>query len=1133
MSAKDIFRNGLLSVIALCAQPSVAVDYTYWFDMDKATAGSGSIAGSRGNLVIDVSELDGNMHTIHFQVHNGDNEYSSVSSAMFATSFSLGSVTAYVYIDGKLHTTCQAGNYAENAVEFEVDATGLEYGLHSMMVQLMSRNGLVTSAVESLFMRVPSDSELESFACYYTIDNDTTISRAGSYANGIVHADIDVNDLTVGLHSIQFMAAADNGMSTQLKNSWFLKLPPGSGDIKSYDYWVNDDTKNIHHVQLENAISPFRLTALLPIPSYPLRSSSFHFEVKDGEPVIYPKNDFNMLISSARGTFTNFSTPYFDATMPTEVAATKIVADATGVKETIGNIASNEIKWLEIEAKPGELISVKADKSCTLQVFSPSGKELVNAIGADAVKVNEAFMIEGGCHWIAVHDSDENKRLSLEIHKYNKFELMHFTPEKNACKGNVFIDMTGNGFEKLKSVELEGADCRISMDTVIAFSNMACQARFKMPTEGAPCGLYSLRLTFSDEEEVETIIKENVVTVEPVVDGGVDVRIQAKSTTLSPFPVEVIVKNTGNKTFADIPLDIAFSTGDVRKVEFMNFSIPRFDYMLDSEEFPFAVITDNLFGKGINAVFMPLILPYLAPYQELRLILGFDVDQGSQFDFYAWAGTPWSEEIEAIENASVVQYSKRNGGRRVPQEVVNNTNLPCARDFHDHATSTVRLYTASAQAIGGIAILGDRPGQKMLEEMGAPPLDRNVSDYSFKYHGIDGNGGVAAPSQLAANLPGRFGDVAERYFEYAENPNPTPRATRCRRPSTVDPNDMIGYWSPGDSEYIGREVKTLSYTIEFENDPQEATIAAATVEVTNMLDKSVFDIDSFQAKSFRLGDKTIELDGKKSCVKTIDMRPEINGLAQVEVNCDTSSGIVKMFLTSLDPITLEPVEDNTQGVLPVNNDGNGIGELCYEIALREGLPDGTSVDNSASIVFDANDPIETPVWHNVTDYVLPESNITGVETADNRRFEISVVGTDAASGIWQYDLYARWNGQLSWQFVAEGVEDTDGKLIFESADELEGAEFTAVAYDRAGNRQYSAILDRLMGDVDSNGAVDANDVVLIRAFYAGRPVTIDTSVGDLNADGAIDAQDAVAVSRVYLSSYPGKHIRKRLIFNRK
>ena len=63
-------------------------------------------------------------------------------------------------------------------------------------------------------------------------------------------------------------------------------------------------------------------------------------------------------------------------------------------------------------------------------------------------------------------------------------------------------------------------------------------------------------------------------------------------------------------------------------------------------------------------------------------------------------------------------------------------------------------------------------------------------------------------------------------------------------------------------------------------------------------------------------------------------------------------------------MTMEPTTVAMDGILPVNNSGNGIGQLSFDISLKSNLSDGTEIPNKATIVFDENDPIETPTWVN-------------------------------------------------------------------------------------------------------------------------------------------------------------------------
>ena len=158
--------------------------------------------------------------------------------------------------------------------------------------------------------------------------------------------------------------------------------------------------------------------------------------------------------------------------------------------------------------------------------------------------------------------------------------------------------------------------------------------------------------------------------------------------------------------------------------------------------------------------------------------------------------------------------------------------------------------------------------------------------------------------------------------------------------------------------------------------------------------------------------------------------------------------------------------------------------------------------------------------------------MTEVTTADNVTFAIKVNGTDTGAGIWHYDLYARWDGSSDWMPVAESLEaGDDGVLTYTAPAALKSAQFVTVAYDKAGNMEDSEMLRKQLGDVDGSGKVDANDVLLLRAYYIQRPVTLDLTVADVNSDGSVDAQDATAARVIYLASQVKRmrapHVRTR------
>ena len=312
-------------------------------------------------------------------------------------------------------------------------------------------------------------------------------------------------------------------------------------------------------------------------------------------------------------------------------------------------------------------------------------------------------------------------------------------------------------------------------------------------------------------------------------------------------------------------------------------------------------------------------------------------------------------------------------------------------------------------------------------------------------------------------------------------------------------------------------VRMMNYTIEFENDTTFATAAAYKVVVRDTLDGHYFDLASYAPASVRIGSKQANLDGSQNFVTTMDVRPEINAIAQVEGAYDVKKGIMTWTFTSLDPMTMEPATDIMQGFLPVNYSGNGIGEVSYVVSKKTGLAHGTEIPNRASITFDVNEPILTPTWTNIIDRIAPESFITDVQLLNDSTATVSIEASDELSGPWRYDVYVQY-GSGAWFKAAENVavDTTASVKIYEGMEH----HFYCVVTDSAGNVEQKAaereftleVLGSQRGDVNKDGAVDIADVVAVYNIMAGtNPNGLN---GDVNKDGATDIADVVAVYNI-------------------
>lgn len=266
------------------------------------------------------------------------------------------------------------------------------------------------------------------------------------------------------------------------------------------------------------------------------------------------------------------------------------------------------------------------------------------------------------------------------------------------------------------------------------------------------------------------------------------------------------------------------------------------------------------------------------------------------------------------------------------------------------------------------------------------------------------------------------------------------------------PNSIKGYLSAAGSEYVGKKVKELGYSIEFENIGETAAEPVNQVEVKSVLDPEIFEFSSFRMREIKIGGKTLSLDGRKSFHERLDMRPERDVIADVVCVFDEKDGNIIWRMSSLDPETLNPTEEKTMSILPANTDGWGTGEIVYEVGLKENLADGTIIDNTALIGFDGKE-IASPSWRNILDLTLPKSQIESVEEVTGG-YEFEISGSDTGSGIWKYELYRKNLIEGTWEAVMTGIYDTH--FVYEDNSSSETPRFATIAIDRAGNVEISS-----------------------------------------------------------------------------
>jgi hypothetical protein len=222
--------------------------------------------------------------------------------------------------------------------------------------------------------------------------------------------------------------------------------------------------------------------------------------------------------------------------------------------------------------------------------------------------------------------------------------------------------------------------------------------------------------------------------------------------------------------------------------------------------------------------------------------------------------------------------------------------------------------------------------------------------------------------------------------------------------NVLDPNEKVGPAGMGEARYV-RADAPLTYVIYFENVPT-ATASVQEINITDLLDTSKLDLDTFQFGPAAFGATVAPLSGHASAGVDVDLRPAQDLIVRVTADLDKLTGEVTWHFVGLDPDTMLLTDDPEAGFLPPNTDGSGQGSVVFTVWPKAGLASGTQLSNAAEIVFELNPPIVTAPWSNTFDSDAPASAVQALPPAQSgTSFTVAWAGTDGGAGIRDYTVY--------------------------------------------------------------------------------------------------------------------------------
>ena len=225
-----------------------------------------------------------------------------------------------------------------------------------------------------------------------------------------------------------------------------------------------------------------------------------------------------------------------------------------------------------------------------------------------------------------------------------------------------------------------------------------------------------------------------------------------------------------------------------------------------------------------------------------------------------------------------------------------------------------------------------------------------------------------------------------------------------------DPNGLAGFSGVGAAHWVSGKT-ALAYAISFTNEPA-ATASAQQVVVTDMIDPNS-DLNTLQLTSIGLVGIQVPISptflpavGTNEFATNVDLRPAQNLLVNVDAKLDPASRILTWTFTSVDPNTGQLPLDASVGFLPHGASGN----VFFTVNPKPGLPTGSQIIDQATIVFDTNAPMSTPVWINSIDDTAPVSSVGPLPAAVSPSFTVNWAGSDLGSGIQDFTIYVSDNG---------------------------------------------------------------------------------------------------------------------------
>jgi hypothetical protein len=498
-----------------------------------------------------------------------------------------------------------------------------------------------------------------------------------------------------------------------------------------------------------------------------------------------------------------------------------------------------------------------------------------------------------------------------------------------------------------------------------------------------------------------------------------------------PQAFNIVYGNTGNIDAVGVPLWIGGIPSDADVDLGFEITSPRTSEgqrPIDWSQVPVSVESN---GEKIFPLFLPLV-----PAGQTRVLrLSLAVPTQRQFQLRAWVNPPYFQSPmnpKTLDCYLALTSVMLNGLGIIPGVPNAHCSEAILITFADSFLNVVQMGRDLPSGDGSDVVFS-------LVQVGTGALDKVLSVGSACGSSVvPGASDIVSAVETVLAGVDAYDKCREGFVKTWEAISPPIRVV-----ASLDPNEKFGAPGAGPEHYLsGRE--PLRYAVYFANVPT-ATAPAQDVVITDRLDPSKLEPGTFSFGPIAFGDKqVVPPQGVSDFNATVDLRPAVNLKVKIHSHLDTETGLLTWRFSSVDPATGLPPEDPLAGFLPPGGEGN----VVFTVSPKPTLPNGTVINNAASIVFDNNAAIQTPTWSNTTDNAAPASQVYAPTAAPcSANLHVRWSGTDAGSGVGGYTVYVSVDGGPFnvWRSRTTATSATYEGQFGHTYD------FYSVAHDKVGN----------------------------------------------------------------------------------